>query len=135
MGLYPVRPLLFACILQVLWALNKWGPEHPDCAGVVKNARAMRKLKEEAVKAKHFLSQNYRLAGFCAQTTLETSSTYAHSCRADMFIESLYNDEDFELSISRDEFEELNAELFTRSLFGLNLFFGFCNMCGLLLRR
>jgi hypoxia up-regulated 1 len=74
--------------------LKKFQEKHPDLAeGIVKNARAMRKLLSTAQKTKAVLSANKN---------------------SPFIVESLYNDIDFQASIKREDFEEMCSEMFSK---------------------
>merc|ERR1719230_1595362 len=74
--------------------LKKFQEKYPKLAdGILKNPRALRKLIAQAEKSKAVLSANKA---------------------APFIVESLYEDQDFQASIKRDEFEEMCKDLLAR---------------------
>lgn len=74
--------------------LKKFQEKHPKLAdGIAKNARALRKLLAQAQKTKAVLSANKN---------------------APFIVESLFDDVDFQTSISRETFQEMCADMFDK---------------------
>merc|ERR1712107_580873 len=72
--------------------LQRFQEKHPKLAdGIVKNPRALRKLLSQAQKTKAILSANKG---------------------APYIVESLYEDTDFQTSITREDFEQMCSEFF-----------------------